>query len=239
MRRRILLAVSLAAIVGSSAGVFVVGYCRAGWLLIRPDPERFPVWGVDVSHHQGTIDWSAVAGDGRVRFAYVKATEGLTFVDPSFARNFAGARARGLRVGAYHYFSFCTPGVAQAEHFLSVVPADARDLPAALDVEWGGQCSVPPARDALLREIAAWSDVVERRLGKRPIVYVTGDGYRALLRGSGLPNILWIRDLTREPAPEAGEAWALWQFHARGRVEGVSGPVDLDAYRADAAFEQP
>jgi lysozyme len=169
-----------------------------------------------------------------VRFAYLKATEGVGFTDPTFARNWVAARAQGLRVGAYHYFAFCTPGAEQARHFLEVVPADPDALPPALDVEPGGQCRRPPDRATLLREIAAFSDAVEARMGKRPIVYVTGDSYEGILRGSGLANRLWMRDLLLEPRPAGGEDWAVWQFHARGRLPGVSGPIDLDAYRADA-----
>lgn len=58
--------------------------------------------GIDVSHHQGLIDWAQVAGS-RQRFAIGKATNGRTFVDPNFAYNKAGAEASGLAFGAYHF----------------------------------------------------------------------------------------------------------------------------------------
>lgn len=209
-----------------------------GWTWNRPDPRRFPVWGVDVSHHQGSIDWSAVASERGIGFAYVKATEGDHWIDPAFQGNWQAARGAGLRVGAYHFFSFCTPGADQARHFLAVVPADPLALPAALDVEADGSCPAPPSREALLREISTWCRTVEAALGKRPVVYVTGESYRSLVGGGGLENRLWVRDLVREPSPPQGEEWAFWQFHSRGRIRGVAGPVDLDVYRSElGAFD--
>src|SRR5438128_688135 len=86
-----------------------------------PDPMKYPVWGIDVSHYQGRIDWKTVASAEHIRFAYIKATEGASSVDKQFSGNWRKARAAGLQVGAYHYFSFCSPGQKQAEHFLSIL----------------------------------------------------------------------------------------------------------------------
>jgi lysozyme len=74
---------------------------------------------------------------------------------------------------------------------------------------------------------------MEAAVGKRPIVYVTDASYRRLVARSGIVNRLWIRDLVREPQPSGGEEWAFWQFHSRGRLRGVDGRVDLDAYRSE------
>lgn len=230
--------VAAAATLAALLAIAAVVADHRGWTWNRPDARRFPVRGIDVSHHQGAIDWPAVASEGWIRFAYVKATEGADWTDPAFARNWRGARGAGLRVGAYHFFTFCSPGAAQARHFLSVVPPDPQALPAALDVEGGGRCA-RPAREEILRQLRAWCAAVEAATGKRPIVYVTDDSYRRILSGSGIASALWIRDLAREPSPAGGERWWLWQWHARGRIRGVEGRVDLNAYRAEAgAFER-
>eukprot|EP01030_Chromulinospumella_sphaerica_P019884 gene19884-19787_t len=102
----------------------------AGWRGFRrwePDPGRYPVRGIDVSHHQGTIDWTAVAADD-VAFAYLKASEGGDHRDRTFAANWQAARAAGLKVGAYHFFTFCRPGADQARNFLAAVPAQRDSL---------------------------------------------------------------------------------------------------------------
>ncbi|MCW5953083.1 MAG: lysozyme, partial [Propionibacteriaceae bacterium] len=78
----------------------------------NPSREQYPVWGVDVSRYQGEIDWPVLAAQG-IEFAFIKATEGSSYVDPRFAANLEGASAAGLRAGAYHFFSFESAGATQ------------------------------------------------------------------------------------------------------------------------------
>ncbi|HET8542803.1 MAG TPA: GH25 family lysozyme, partial [Anaeromyxobacter sp.] len=220
--------------VAAAAAVAVAALGAAsGWWTIHPlAARRYDVWGVDVSHHQGPIDWARVAGDRRLRFAYVKATEGGDFVDPRFADNWRGARRAGLRVGAYHFFSFCRPAADQARHFLSVLPRDRDALPPALDLELGGSCARRPPPEVVAGEVAAWLADVERGLGKRPVLYVTAETYALFVRGRTMAHPLWIRDVVREPRLDPAHAWAIWQFWPRGRVAGIAGPVDLNALRS-------
>ena len=70
-----------------------------------PDPEQYPVRGVDVSYYQGTIDWQVLAQQG-VDFAFIKATEGSDHNDTQFVQNWEDAKAVQIYVGAYHFFSF-------------------------------------------------------------------------------------------------------------------------------------
>lgn len=194
----------------------------------RPDPARYPLRGIDVSHHQGRIDWPRVAADD-VAFAYLKATEGGDYRDDAFARNRVEARAAGLAVGAYHFFTFCRPGGEQADNVLAVVPADPDALPLVVDLEFGGNCGRVPAPAALRGELDAFLAKVEPALGRRVVFYVTSeflDAYGAALP----PRALWRRSLLREPEPLA--RWVLWQYHNRGRVDGIDGPVDLDVFFA-------
>ncbi|MCP4386368.1 MAG: lysozyme, partial [Hyphomicrobiales bacterium] len=86
------------------AAVVVVVAAGAVYLYIRhyePDRARFPVRGIDVSHHQGTIDWDAVVNDD-IAFAWVKVSEGGDHRDREFERNIAEANRVGLPVGIYH-----------------------------------------------------------------------------------------------------------------------------------------
>lgn len=85
--------------------------------VLRPRPAgQYRVRGIDVSHHHGEIDWAQVAQSG-VAFVSVKASEGGELSDPRFLANVTGARAAGLKVGAYHFFTFCRPGEDQAKTF--------------------------------------------------------------------------------------------------------------------------
>ena len=69
-----------------------------------PNPSPTPAFldGIDVSYHQGTIDWARVAGAGKA-FAFVRATAGTLTSDVAYARNRADARAAGVAVGSYHF----------------------------------------------------------------------------------------------------------------------------------------
>src|SRR5437868_5468775 len=93
-RRRMLSIIAAAAIATLLvAAMAAVGLERGWWRVAHPDPRRFPVWGVDVSHHQGHIDWARVAREPHLAFAYIKASEGSDWTDARFRDNASGARA--------------------------------------------------------------------------------------------------------------------------------------------------
>ncbi|MDP1824356.1 MAG: GH25 family lysozyme [Archangium sp.] len=222
------------------AGPALVGLVVAGsvsWLLSRGGPPshavskypaRFAVRGLDVSHHNGLIDWPRVAQSG-VSFVYVKASEGGDVADARFAENLRGARAAGLKAGAYHFFTFCRPGEDQAKQFLSLVKMAPGDLPPAVDVEFVGNCRDRPSREVVRENLEQWLSLVEQALGRRPVIYSTPDAAAEFL--GGLPHVLWLRQLPGEPQ----RPWAFWQFDPSGSIPGIAGPVDLDVFAGDRA----
>jgi hypothetical protein len=143
-----------------ACGVVIILAAAAGWFFwlpaFRPALRAGEAYGIDVSAYQGRIDWRRVAGQ-QVSFAYIKASEGGDFVDRRFAANWSGARRAGVPHGAYHFFSLCTPGLAQARNFLRVVPAQPGELAPALDLELSGNCSRRPARRGAARRQAGSS----------------------------------------------------------------------------------
>ena len=192
----------------------------------RPDRHRYPVRGIDVSHHQGAIDWPEVARDD-VSFAYLKASEGADNQDEAFKGNWKAARAAGLRVGAYHYFTFCKPGAAQAANFLATVPHAADALPPVVDLEFGGNCQTRPGPDALRQQLAAFLRPVEAREGKRAILYMTPEFQQ--IYAVALPDRpVWRRSIAMQPDDKL--PWVFWQYHNRGKVKGVHGAVDLNVF---------
>lgn len=197
------------------------------------------VMGIDVSSHQGEIDWAQVAGDGVV-FAYVKATEGSGFVDSSFRRNWDGARAAGITPGAYHYFTLCSPGAQQAADFLAAAPPDDSALPPALDLEFDGACEERPEAAHAQAEIDAFTAAVEREWGRRLVIYSSvewRDHYGLPVAG---PRPDWLFSAGGRPQQED---WAVWQLRFDGDVAGISGGVDIDVARIevlrdDAAIDE-
>jgi lysozyme len=199
-----------------------------------PDPARFPVWGLDVSHYQKRIDWEAVAHSPRFKFAYIKATEGSNWTDTQFQRNWRRARAAGLRVGAYHFFTFCRPGDEQARHFLSVLPRARRMLPPVVDVEFVGNCRSDPDAAAVRKSLGAFLTAVERRLHRRPIIYADDVAQDRFLRGADFHYPLWVPSRGAEP-PASGDPWTFWQVDDKAAVPGVPTPVDMDVFGHELA----
>jgi lysozyme len=215
-----------------AATVLAVGIAARAWFLHwQPDRERYPLRGIDVSHHQGAIDWSAVARDD-VAFAYLKASEGGDHRDRRYGENATGARAAGVAAGAYHFFTFCRGGAEQAANFLAAAPASADALPPALDLEFGGNCGRRPDAAAMRAELDAFLAPVEAAYAKPALLYVTPEFFDAY-RDALPPRPLWRRSILH--APDSRAAWTLWQYHNRARVAGIDGPVDLNVFDGDAA----
>jgi lysozyme len=188
--------------------------------------------GVDVSNHQGAIDWRALAADD-VHFVYIKASEGGDFVDQRFAENWQAALAAGLYVGGYHFFTLCRSGVDQARHFAAVLPDDGpRVMPPAVDLEHMGPCRKGPTIENVEAEVQAFLAAMEQFYGARPILYTTRefhDAHITALRGERY----WLRSLFRKPDFREND-WIIWQHHNRGSKRGVPGPIDLNSFRGDA-----
>jgi len=215
-----------------AATVLVVGIAARAWFLHwQPDRERYPLRGIDVSHHQGAIDWNEVARND-VAFAYLKASEGGDHRDRRYGENAAGARAAGVAAGAYHFFTFCRGGAEQAANFLAAAPASADALPPALDLEFGGNCGRRPDAAAMRAELDAFLAPVEAAYAKPALLYVTPEFFDAY-RDALPPRPLWRRSILH--APDSRAAWTLWQYHNRARVAGIDGPVDLNVFDGDAA----
>lgn len=201
------------------------------WFLFVPnwrpplrDGERY---GIDVSNHQGEIDWHAVADDG-IEFAYIKASEGGDFTDARFETNWRAAGEAGLDRGAYHFFTLCRPGREQARHILSVAPPDPDALPPAVDLELAGNCSRRPPPDEVDSEVRAFLEIVEAAWGRQVVVYVRDDWESRYPVREQLDRPLWHLRFLRRPNLDG---WVIWQIHGLARVDGISGGVDLNIMR--------
>ena len=196
------------------------------------DPPNCPVRGIDVSRHQGDIDWRAVAGAG-VRFAWIKATEGGDYRDPAFERNWALSRTAGLRRGAYHFVYWCRLAKDQASWFVGNVAADPAALPPVLDVEWNPgskTCPQKVPRDKALADMKTILDLMQRTYGRRPMIYAPADLYDEVMRGAFAEYPLWARSIGAEPFAAYDRRWTLWQYSETGKVAGVRGDVDLNCF---------
>jgi len=201
----------------------------------NPDPRDYPVRGIDVSHHQGAIGWRRVKASG-VDFAYLKASEGGDHRDRTFSVNAQAAAQAGLPTGAYHFFTLCKPGEEQARNFLTATATARLRLAPAIDLEFGGNCAARPARRDFHRELARYIRVVRAVTGREPVLYVTEDFHAAYIAQSPFQRrSMWVRDLVGGLNKPAHARVIIWQYGARGRVPGIEGPVDLNAWVGDEA----
>ena len=205
--------------------------CSAPVQDVRTRPDDFPLKGIDVSHHQGRIAWEDVA-EAEIDFVFIKATEGTDWVDPRGASNWRGAKAAGLRVGAYHYYLLCKTGGAQAEHFIDHVPIDAGALPPVIDLEHAQNCGLDQPVEEVRAEISVMISKLRRHYGKDPVLYTTNSFYRDWLQNAFPANQIWIRDIQKYPELPDGRDWTIWQYSHRGRVAGIDGEVDLNVAEA-------
>lgn len=138
------------------------GYIRHNEVFAR----FYSVKGIDVSNHQGDIDWEQVYQSGEFSFVYLKATEGHDFYDDYFEDNWIKAKSKGFIVGAYHFFSLRSSGEEQANNFINHVPQDSSALPAVIDVE----VAIVEDKAVVREELKVMSQVLENEYGKKPIL---------------------------------------------------------------------
>lgn len=198
----------------------------------NPSLSHYPIQGIDVSHHQGDIDWKTVATQPSVRFAIMKATEGGDHRDAKFTTNWQLAKDAGLVRGAYHFFTFCRPGKDQAQNVLATVPKEQGTLPFAVDLEFVGNCSKVPTVEEMASEVNAFFAELKSTFPEKPIFYVTQEFFDRYLKGneSRFPeHYLWLRSIFKEPHQNDCRDWSIWQFADNGTLDGIQGPVDLNA----------
>lgn len=194
-----------------------------------PDREKYPVRGIDLSHHNGEVDFAKVADSvADVGFVYLKATEGTDFIDPAFVRNARMSVAAGLPTGAYHFFRYDTDGELQALNFLHALKGRGLSLPPAIDVEdWGNPDGHATA--LIVERLRAMTGCLERA-GYSPLIYTNLDGYHRLIKGNFDHLPLWISSFSDPPldADPANVSWSVWQYSHRGDIPGIPSPTDLN-----------
>lgn len=191
--------------------------------------------GIDVSRHQGDINWVAVA-DANYKFAFAKATEGVDFNDPRFMRNMRDGNAAGLLMGPYHFATPYTDGVndanAEACDFVERIRPYLRRgfLRPVLDLERGDDLD----NDTLSNWVHDFMNTVFRKTGIMPLLYVNSNYANNELNDSVTIYDLWIAHyIDKNGAPNTGMwdgNWVFWQYTDEGNVPGIDGNVDLDLF---------
>lgn len=193
---------------------------------------KYPVFGVDVSHYQGDIDWQKLEEQG-VKFAFIKATEGSGHVDESVKDNLVNSAKTSIKRSCYHFFSFDSSGLTQAENFIGTV-SDSIDMPPVVDIEYYGNKAIEkPSVEETEKILVPLLSELEKYYGVKPIIYTTLPVYVRYIQKNFSDYPLWIRCTRFEPDLVD---WTFWQYSDKGKLDGYFGDescIDFNVFNGD------
>ena len=208
------------------------------------------IYGIDISRHQHEkgrkrfgINWRQLRitslgkrhnAEGRtfpVSFVYIKATEGTTIRNRYFAQDYQQARKQGIHVGAYHFFSMHTTAAAQADYFLKHSIIRKGDFPPVLDVEPSEkQIEQMGGDEPLMQRIRTFMQIVEKRTGTRPILYVSQMFINKHMKNAADIKQRYNVWIARYGQYRPDVRLVYWQLCPDGKVEGITGDVDINVF---------
>ena len=193
------------------------------------DPAKVQFDGIDVSKHQGTINWGELKEYSKIKFVYIKATEGSDYIDPRYKENIRNARKHGFKVGSYHFLSTKSSVYTQFQNFITNAKREEQDLLPLIDVEVTGRWSSQQLRDSL----KVFADLVEDYYGCKPMIYTSEKFFTKHLGRAFAEYPLFIAKYNTAQ-PNIGYKWIMWQFSDCGvfkpAVKGNYGEVDLSRF---------
>ena len=188
-----------------------------------------PLHGIDISHHQGTINWSETAKDPKAGYVYIKATEGRDHVDDTYAFNVREARRYGLKVGAYHFFRPNVSAADQFRNFTGIVDKKKQDLIPLVDVEVTGGVAV----STMLVRLEELLQMLTREYGVKPLIYTGRNFYNKYIgpysQFKGYKFMI-AQYTTDEPVLMNDDDYVIWQYTGHGSIRGIRGSVDQSCF---------
>lgn len=187
------------------------------------------LWGVDVSHYQGKIDFDKL--EEGAHFVILRSTIGATGkCDQLFYGNYARAAKANLLVGFYHFFYFDKDGELQAKIFLDATNDKRNNFPLIIDFEESTYVNNPKKikADSSVYNLRKMVDYLQSQ-GKDVMVYANRNGYSKYKLASNLPGVkLWIADYNEMFITEDFPDCYIQQYACDGCVYGISADVDLN-----------
>jgi len=185
------------------------------------------IFGIDVSHHQGNINWNKVKKwkDKSIQFVYIKATEGATLVDKTYEKNLKGAKEQKILTGSYHYFRTTSSVKDQFKNFIQTISKEDQDLIPMIDVEekknWNNK--------EFHKNFKEFLGLIENHFGQKPMIYTVNSFYNINLSGKYNDyHFLIGRYGKNSPNMRDKSNWTIWQFSETGKVDGIPKMVDID-----------
>lgn len=201
--------------------------------------------GIDVSAHQGNINWKAVADSG-IEFAMIRCgfrgqTAGQIYQDAYFKKNISGAVSNGVKVGIYFYSTAVNEeeAVQEAAWVVSVIQSYRITYPVAYDFEDFGRyrCSGVSGAQATANSVAFLNYISSA--GYSPIMYANKSDISSRFQSGSLSGYkFWLAHYTTQTNYTG--RYQMWQYTSKGSVPGIAGNVDMDiAYFRYGAVAEP
>ena len=187
------------------------------------------IFGIDISHHQGRIDWSEMRTSHHpIEFVFIKATEGRTFQDPKFRYNWENAKKHNYIRGAYHFYSPNSNSTEQFENYKSTVKIKKGDFIPILDIEKESKLGRENLREGVLN----WLKLAEQEYGVKPMIYTGLKFYQHILKGYVDEYPLWIAAYSGKHRLK-NEKWTFHQFTEKVKVKGIGPTVDGNDFKGE------
>lgn len=190
--------------------------------------------GIDVSEHQGTINWSQVKAAG-VQFAMIRGGYGRNNVDKYFHANAKGATAAGIPIGMYWFSYAYTVDMARNEAKYAVALANQYNVtwPIAFDLEYdtvsyAAKNGVKITKSMATQMAKAFCEEI-KAAGYNTMNYTNPDYLNRYFDQSQLPYDVWLAQYASQPSISD---MSIWQYSSSGSVPGISGRCDMNyAYK--------
>lgn len=193
--------------------------------------------GIDISKWQGKIDFRRVK-DAGIRVVYIKATQGTSYIDPDFERNYRDAEKEGLSIGFYHYVTARTAAEArnEARFFAAHINGKTQHAKPTMDFEDFGDLTRTEIREIALQFLIS----LEQETHHKPVIYSDAFNASHNFADDRLREYpLWIADygVERPDMENIWHHWSGWQYTDHGRIDGIAGDVDEDRFRKDILLD--
>ncbi len=185
------------------------------------------IHGIDLSHYQGNVFWEAIGNNAKMAYVYLKATEGGDNIDNMYKQNIDLAHRYGLKVGSYHFYRPKIDQELQLKNFMAQCRPGDQDLIPMIDVEVKSGLPTQELRDSLAKFLI----LVEKAYQQKPLVYTSSNFYDQYLCGMLNGYRLMIARYNKvAPTLKDGRDYELWQYSAKGHIDGVTGYIDKSRF---------
>lgn len=206
--------------------------------------EDYPIRGIDVTIHEGDIDWKRTRREHDIRFAYMRSSS-WAGADASFAKHWADTKSAGFDRGAVHIFDYCLTAAQQDALVGRIVPNDDTSLPVAIVLEEARndfnrrefKCYSKLSEAQIQATILQLAQRLQQRYGKVPLIRGNRSFLNQVLDARFHRYMVWLAVYRTSKAPDTvdlglkgSNPWTIWQYTAAMSVKGIGDNVNGNVF---------